>query len=362
MTRFALFSLCLLLDSPLRACDTPVYRYALENWPADNYRAAVVHRGPLAVETQLLVDRLKERAGSANLSVQVIDLDRPSQGELPERLRTLDVSAGPVLVVNFPAATRLDADAWSGALTPESIEALLDSPRRRQAATHLRAGETVWLLLEGGTKEADEAAVQVVEDNRLAAPASVVLRVRRDDPAEAVLVYLLLGSESDLAGRSEPMAFPVFGRGRVLYALVGAGITAENVRRAGSFLGGDCSCTIKHDNPGIDLLLAADWDEIKAADGRGDVEPVGIRGAADRDVPDEAAPAQGGGSRAALWVAVAFAGGLVLLTGTLALRSRKPLTESSMANVRASGGACPRRPHRRDKPGGSPEPSPRCTP
>ena len=65
----------------------------------------------------------------------------------------------------------------------------------------------------------------------------VLLRVRRDDPAEALLVWMLLGSESDLAGQNEPIAFPVFGRGRVLYALVGDGITADNVRTAGAFLG-----------------------------------------------------------------------------------------------------------------------------
>jgi hypothetical protein len=320
MTRFALVLLCLLLVSPLRACDTPVYRYALESWPADNYRAAVIHRGPLPAEAQRLVDHLKEGADSANLSVQAIDLDRP-QEEVLEQYRALDVSAGPRLVVNYPAATRIDADASSGALTQEAVDALLDSPLRRQAVAHLRAGEIVWFLLENGTKEADDAAAKRIEENRTESPPSAVLRVRRDDQAEAVLVRLLLGTEPDLAGRGEPMAFPVFGRGRVLYALVGAGITAENVRKAAGFLGGDCACTIKHDNPGTDLLLTADWGEIKPATPRGDHDPFVIR----EGTNAEAAPEPNGeGLRIALWVAAAFAGGLVLLTGALALRSRKP--------------------------------------
>jgi hypothetical protein len=320
MTRFAVVAVCLMLVSPLRACDTPVYRYALESWPADNYRAAVIHRGPLAAEAQRQVDRLKDRVGSANLSVQVIDLDRP-RDEVPEPFRALDVSAGPRLVVNYPTATHLDADAWSGALTPEAVEALLDSPLRRQVVAHLRAGETVWLLLEIGMKEADEAAAKVVEGSRPALPPSAMLRVRRDDPAEALLVRLLLGSEPDMARRAEPMAFPVFGRGRVLYALVGAGITAENVRKAAAFLGGDCSCTVKRDNPGTDLLLTADWGEIKVVAGRDDDELVVIgAGTAGEAAPEP----RGGGSRAALWLAAAFAAGLVLLTGTLVLRSRKP--------------------------------------
>jgi hypothetical protein len=325
MRRLALFPLALYLLTapPLRACDTPVYRYALESWPADSYRAAVVHRGPLAAETQLLVDHLTERAGAANLSVQVINLDQP-QGEVPEQVRGLDVSAGPRLVVHYPTATRIDAEAWSAALSPGAVDILLDSPVRRQAVAHLRAGETVWLLLESGTKEADEAAAKMVEASRPEAPPSALLRVRRDDPAEAVLVRMLLGIEPGLAELSQPMVFPVFGRGRVLYALVGAGITAENVRKAAAFLGGDCSCTVKRDNPGTDLLLTADWGEIKVVAGRGDGEAVVIRGGAD-ELPAEAAPApKGGESRAALWVAAVFAGALVLLTGALVLRSRRP--------------------------------------
>jgi hypothetical protein len=313
-------ALLLLTAAPVRACDTPVYRYALEHWPADSYRAAVLHRGPLPAETQLLVDHLKERAASANLTVQVIDLDRPTKADFPERLRTIDVSKGPVLVLNYPAATKIEADVWSGPLRPEAVAALLDSPARHEVAGRLHAGETVWLLLEGGKKEADEAAAKVIGEGRPAAPASSLLRVRRDDPAERMLVRILLGSEPDLAGRAEPMAFPVFGRGRLLYALVGAGITADNVRRAASFLGGDCSCTVKRDNPGTDLLLAADWGDVEALPARAAVADAG----ATDEPAAQPAPAPGASwPRAALWVAVVFAGGLVLLTGTLALRARK---------------------------------------
>jgi hypothetical protein len=322
MNRVAAVALGLLLVSPVWACDTPVYRYALESWPADNYRATVVHRGPLAAEAQRLVNRLRERAASANLAVELLDLDHPPE-PLPEKWRTIDVSAGPRLVLNYPAPAGIDAEVWSGALTPEAVDTLLDSPLRRQVVAHLRAGETVWLLLESGMKEADDAAAKVVGEGRPESPPSALLRVRRDDAAEALLVRQLLGSEPDLAGWREPMAFPVFGRGRVLYALVGAGITAENVRKAAGFLGGDCSCTIKRDNPGTDLLLTADWGEIKPATLRGDRESVVIREGTG-EAPVESAPEpNGGGSRAALWVAVVFAGGLVLLTGTIALRSRR---------------------------------------
>ena len=41
---------------------------------------------------------------------------------------------------------------------------------------------------------------------------------------------MLMQSESDLEELDQPIAFPVIGRGRVLYALVGKGIYKENDR------------------------------------------------------------------------------------------------------------------------------------
>jgi hypothetical protein len=318
------FFLVLFSPNPAAACNIPVYRYALENWPTDLYRATVLHRGPLAAEAQALVQRLNDRAASANLVVRVIDLSRPEGEDIPERFLKTDVSAGPILVLNYPVTTKIETDAWSGALTVEAIASLVDSPVRRELATRLHAGETVWLLLASGTKAADEAAAKLVEENRAAAPRSALLRVKRDDPAERVLVRMLLGTEPDLTGRDEPMAFPVFGRGRVLYALVGTGITADNVRQADSFLGGDCSCTVKRDNPGTDLLLTADWSDLRAS-GPPEGESQLTRETPAEVVEQPAAPPPNGVNwpRGALWVAVIFAGGLVVLTGALALRSRK---------------------------------------
>jgi hypothetical protein len=78
---------------------------------------------------------------------------------------------------------------------------------------------------------------------------------------------MLIHSESDLAERTEPMVFPVYGRGRALWGLIGPGITASNIRDSASFLVGACSCEVKEQNPGFDLLLAADWDELLSQGG-----------------------------------------------------------------------------------------------
>ena len=44
-----------------------------------------------------------------------------------------------------------------------------------------------------------------------------------------------------------------------MYALVGQGIDEANIREACEFLIDWCSCQVKAQNPGTDLLLAVDW-------------------------------------------------------------------------------------------------------
>src|SRR5262245_15707935 len=75
-----------------------------------------------------------------------------------------------------------------------------------------------------------------------------------------MLLATFLGMEDDLHKRQEPIVFPVFGRGIALHALVGKGITEENIATAAGFLVGECSCEVRRLNPGVDLLMTADWE------------------------------------------------------------------------------------------------------
>jgi hypothetical protein len=267
--------------APLGACNVPVFRYALEHWSPDTYQALVFHRGPLTAEQQAAVAKLETAANSMNLAVRTIDLAHETDAALPEQASRL-----PWLVVRYPAAAAIVEPVWSGPLQAGAIAGLIDSPARREIRRRILEGESaVWVLLDGGATAQDDPAEALLRsqlDNlqhtmklpeRTDAPEDHVegedqlpvrlafsaLRVRRDDPAEALLVRLLLHSEPDLAGRREPMIFPVFGRGRILYALVGAGITEGNLRETASFLTGACSCRVKKETPGIDLLLPGDW-------------------------------------------------------------------------------------------------------
>ena len=258
---------------PARSCDVPVYRYALEHWNPDPYRVAVLHQGPMDAESQALADNLEKQCRESlhgAMVVETIDAARPADDSEREMCSSVPCGGGPRLVVRFPARSQVRGVAWEGPLDADAVAAVTDSPCRRDIARRLLAGDAVvWVLLQSGRKDADDAAAARVEkelkrpagEGRTPLPASLV-RVSRDDPAEKLLVETLLSSEPDLRGRDEPMAFPVFGRGRVLYALVGTGINAGTVRHALDFLVGGCSCTVKRQNPGVDLLLSADWSVI----------------------------------------------------------------------------------------------------
>ena len=290
----AMASWAALCAAPASACDTPVFRYALERWPPDTYRVVVFHDKPLSATQQPAVDYLQrasaEGGGSANMTVRLVDLSDKVDPSTQALWRAQGSAKLPHVVVVYPLGTASGAAAWRGSLSTFTAEAIVDSPARRRIADRILADHSgVWVLVESGDKAKDEAAadllaeqlskmpkalelparfveLQTATDNQEAGDVPAIkfslMRLSRSDPAEAVLLAALLGSEPDLNGRyaSQPIAFPVFGRGRALYALVGKGINERNVLEACAHLVGMCSCEVKDQNPGTDLLMATDWD------------------------------------------------------------------------------------------------------
>jgi hypothetical protein len=57
-----------------------------------------------------------------------------------------------------------------------------------------------------------------------------------------------------------PIVYPLYGRGRALVAFTPENLNADNIAQAAMFLCGACSCEVKALNPGVDLLVSADWD------------------------------------------------------------------------------------------------------
>ena len=283
----------------LAACSVPVFRYALERWQPDNFELLVIHRGGLTDEQMTLVTILRDMSESgatlANVETKVIDSDKIPEWmkslveELPaESLATRSL---PWMVLRSPSGFRDQVHVHSLPLTDANVHRLLDSPVRRQVANRLLEGDSVvWVFLESGDDVADRKAADTLRDELAALqetlqlpdidprdieienlsvdPDKLILRfstvtVSRDDDRETALVRMLLTSESDLLDErfaGQPMAFPVFGRGRILYALVGQGINRDTISKACAFLTAGCQCTVKAQNPGVDLLIKEDWE------------------------------------------------------------------------------------------------------
>ncbi len=246
--------LFLLASTSVFACSVPVFRYALEHWAADPYRVTVPHGTKL----------------DGNFKVTTTDVSK--------------------IELRQPVSMRNEEVIWSAEFNEANVKALVDSPARQQIAERLGAGESaVWVLLESGDKAKDDEAnrflderleylsgvmelpkldQQDVKNGLVSVPgdglrlAFSTLRVKRDDAAESAFIAMLLASEPDLREIEEPIAFPIFGQGRVLYALVGRGIKVETIDRAAQFLIGSCSCQVKEQNPGVDLVMAVDWKQM----------------------------------------------------------------------------------------------------
>jgi hypothetical protein len=227
------------------------------------------------------------------------------------------------------------------------VAALLDSPVRREIVRRILSGETaVWLLLESGDRAKDDAAEKLLRSElatltrKLKLPkltddpadrlspkgpplrvAFSVIRLKRDDPAERLLVKTLLTSEDDLAAKTEPMAFAVFGRGRTLAARVGRGLNAKEIRSACVRLLASCTCDVQKDLACFDLLLSADWASTSAVPPPAPVLPA-------QKPPPPASPEpltveedQSLVARRVLWGAIGAMALLVVVTGVWALRS-----------------------------------------
>ncbi|MCD6404404.1 MAG: hypothetical protein J7M19_01100 [Planctomycetes bacterium] len=271
------------------ACGVPVFEYSMAFWHADAYEAVVFLNGEPTAQVKALLDELRGKGvdgeGVAKLRIVVVDVNatpnaalgaawEKAGGKLPWMKLAYPAVSGMPIRSTIPVQT-----VWEGPFTRANIAVVLDSPCRREVAGRLAAGEAaVWVLLESGEKQKDDAAastlaggiataeenlrfVRAGESSEEIRPSYSMLRVSRDDPDEDVFVEILLKSETDLVEHDEPMAFVVFGRGRVLYALVGAGIGGDNIREACEAVIGECTCEIKAENPGTDVLMAANWQE-----------------------------------------------------------------------------------------------------
>lgn len=272
------------------ACTIPVFRYALEKWDLTTYEIVVFYRGDLPASMQKSLDRWGK--SKSNIDITVVDL---SGNVAPNRANSLlniwqRENAGkeePWMQVRYHDADRIGLGiAWSGPCNEANLTNVMQSPKRHALIDHLKGGaSTTYILLNSGNEQADKSAFDMVSRQlqllekkiklpvqskdgpqmKLPLPLKVslpIMTLDRNRPEEAAFVKMLLATEEDLDKVKGPILFPVFGRGRVLGSLYGKDLDEVQVSRATEFLCRECSCQIKELNPGVDLLLAADWNGI----------------------------------------------------------------------------------------------------
>lgn len=304
-----------------QACSIPVFRYALERWRPDLYEVLVFHRDPLTETEQALVERLAPEYTPGeplpNTAVSLVELTGEVRPEFAAIWQEEQGASLPWVVARTPWKGENET-IWSGPLTQQGVNQLLGSPQRGEIANRLLGGDSVvWVFLNSGDAERDAAAFALAEKELARLQQEIVLpeirvedlrdltvdpdqlglrfsllRLDRNDPREQALVQSLLRVEKKLTDPqliAEPMLFPVFGRGRVYFPLIGDAISALDVEDMARFLCGACQCTVKQQNPGLDLLTSVDWDYYIEATTEDRTLPP-LVGFAGFDAEDSAAP------------------------------------------------------------------------
>jgi len=283
------------ISAPAAACNVPVFRYALERWPVDPYLVVVIHKGPLDAESKKLVEKLEasivgDLQVGQNFQLMMID----TAGELSEEdkqvLDAVKPKEFPFLFVQYPGSKLVDPSAYTGPLKANIVNGLADSPMRQEIAKHLLKGESVvWLLIEGGTKQVDDKAAKLLESElkRLEKTLKLPVLEATDDQfidrdrgpelklsfkmvrmsrkaAQEQMFIRLLQNYDPLKDdeRAKPVVFSFFGRGRSMPAMIGKGINPQVIQQDATYLIGPCSCQIKQQNPGFDVLTQINWDGV----------------------------------------------------------------------------------------------------
>jgi hypothetical protein len=268
-----ILSIIVLAASAAECCTIPVFRYALDRWEADKFHLVL--------------------PSSASQDVALQDLLRPLRANGKANMDITTSRDPAVTVAELRSSRDSGQRLWTGALEADSLQMLLDSPTRRQFLEHILAGDSaVWIIADNGSA-ADMAEAERIEkrlkfleqvaalpiqdpndpDSQLGPGPPLklkftTLRVRRDDPAEKLLLKMLAGPKGVVDPETTSFAAVAFGRGRVLGAWPLVLLDDASLEDACMFLVGRCGCRLKNESPGWDILMNVDWPQVLADAGR----------------------------------------------------------------------------------------------
>ena len=295
--RIVLLACAWLAASSVLACKLPVFRYALERWQVDRYRmVAIVDEQTTDTVGETLAEL--QAYASANVDVEIIDLSSLTDEQLWQVEEISGDTQTPLLQVFYPERNGQRKKCWGGALKLTAVRDWFESPLRRQITNDIVSGVSiVWILVEGSDEQENQRIADVVTlaldeaESQITLPEGAIpregasqflrehadasmddvlrsdiplgveftfRRLTRENESEAALRAMIGGLASDAGG---PVLVPVFGRGRILDAISTENVSRQTIINACRYLVGECSCTVKALNPGVDLILNVDWQE-----------------------------------------------------------------------------------------------------
>ena len=292
---FVCFSVSILLYSELFGCSVPVFRYALERWPSDPYIIKIFHKGKITKKQKQVIDYYRKFSNPQQLIIlTVVDLNsKPLLGDALRISQNENKQKLPIVFVKYPIQSNIKGLAGVYPLDMRSAVQVMESPTGRELARRLLKDDSaIYMQIDGVDSKKNSKSEQLVrkavkqmnrelklpheqleegevldeesmsyDANKLKIKFSF-LRISRKNSADKAFIEILLNSEKGLKKIKGPLVFPVYGRARALFAFSGDGINIENMKDAGAFLTGSCSCEVKAQNPGLDLLVPVAWDDF----------------------------------------------------------------------------------------------------
>jgi len=290
------------------ACVLPVFRYAVERWESDQFEIIIFHDSVFTKDDSIALSKIGKRSQYVSTDHDILKktgnfkpgnittylthvkdtstrwINRIRKRELEDSSVTL-----PHALILFPSTTGISNPIWRGPVGKMPIDNLVDSPIRREIGKRIVSGETgVWVILESSDKGKNrsvhkklskyldkamsELKIQEIDPAELPSwydPESSpelqvkfsMLSVSRTDPSEAMFVNMLLQTDPNIKNNDDPIVFCIFGRGRALVNFSEDLLSENNVLDVCRFLLGPCSCVVKEENPGVDIIMAVNWNE-----------------------------------------------------------------------------------------------------
>ncbi len=270
--------------SVMHACSLPVFRYALENWEADHH-VLMLPNDTADAEKKWWDDFLKNGDFTYEVT-EIADDDMPAGLYFPKGF-------GPWLTYDkFKDNDKLDDGFLSKQWSSPSSQKVIDGIMR---------GDSVIFLLSGGDEKARQAAeekmrprvktlleyIQLADDvveswqnfhqppdefytpprGHVSSPIPLGMAVSfiqlKDEEALAKQIKsMFLAEELEEKGEDKGVRVTVvFGRGRAIPVAHIDEINKALIDDVIHFVTGACSCKIKEENPGHDLMLPIYWDD-----------------------------------------------------------------------------------------------------